>query len=198
MIYSIKGNVSHIEQNTAIIECNNIGYKCFVSNNTFSKLSIGADTFLYTYMNVKDDGIDLYGFNTTDELKTFKILISISGVGPKAAMSILSEFDPYTLTLAVASNDYKRITKCQGIGTKTAQRIVLELKDKLKVDFASSDSMNPDEALVDFTQISSSAKEAISALKTLGYSEFEATNIIKKQNSNMSVEELIRLALKEL
>ena len=136
MIYSLNGLISHLEPNVAIIECNNIGFKCCVSDNTANNLKIGQINFLYTYMNIKEDAINLFGFINQDELKCFKALINISGVGPKAAMSILSNFTPQRLAVAVSTNDYKIINKCPGIGPKTAQRIVLELKDKLDISLA--------------------------------------------------------------
>ena len=193
MIYSLNGLVSHIEPNIAIIECNNIGFKCNISNNTASNLKIGVKAFLYTYMNIKEDSVDLFGFSDKDELKCFKTLINISGIGPKAAISILSSFSPQALSTAVSTNDYKIITKCPGIGQKTAQRIVLELKDKLDIQISSS---NTD--IYDSKFNNSNFNEAIEALKTLGYTEPDILKTINQYDKSLSTEDIIKKALKEL
>ncbi len=195
MIYSLKGIIAHIEPNIAIIECNNIGYKCNVSGNTMLNLKLGEICCLYTHMVVKEDSISLFGFYTKDELEYFKILVGISGIGPKAAISILSQFTPQSLTIAVSSNDYKAITKCQGIGLKTAQRIILELKDK--IDCSTIDVFHSDSSKQHYNNQSAVA-EALAALKTLGYSEQDVLKIISKYESSLNVEDIIKMALKEL
>ena len=144
-------------------------------------------------MNVKSDGIDLFGFLSQDELKCFKTLIGISGVGPKAAISILSQFTPQSLSIAVSGGDYKVITKCQGIGQKTAQRIILELKGKL--DF---NSYMLSENKSNFVNDNINFNEALEALKSLGYLESEILNIIKKYDHSLKTEDIIKKALKEL
>ena len=203
MIYSLKGLVAHIKPNVAIIECNNIGFKCNISDHTFSSLKINQECFVFVHMSVKEDGIDLFGFSTSEELKCFKTLINISGIGPKAAISVLSQFTPQTLAIAVYNNDYKLITKCQGIGTKTAQRICLELKDKLELDelnssvlssFGNSGDINQNKKTAD----SLAFHEATEALKSLGYSETDILKTIQKYEPSLSVEEIIKKALKEL
>lgn len=194
MIYSLNGLISHLEPNIAIIECNNIGFKCCVSDNTANNLKIGEINFLYTYMNIKEDAIDLFGFINKDELRCFKALINISGIGPKAAMSILSNFTPERLAMAISTNDYKIINKCQGIGPKTAQRIVLELKDKLEFGLVSETSFIKNSSENNNLNI----LEATEALKSLGYNEPDILKIIKKYDSALSTEEIIKKALKEL
>lgn len=197
MIYSLKGIIAHIEPNIAIIECNNIGYKCNVSNNTMLNLKLGEVYCLFTYMLVKEDSINLFGFSTQEELRYFKTLIGISGIGPKAAISILSQFTPQSLTIAVSSNDYKMITKCQGIGLKTAQRIVLELKDK--IDCSSADVFYQDnKQQQNYNNKKSAITEALEALKTLGYNEQDILKTINKYESSLNVEDIIKMALKEL
>lgn len=196
MIYSLKGKVSHFEPNVAIIECNDIGFKCYVSDNTAKSLKIGENINLFTYMNVKDDGIDLYGFLTQEELKSFKLLITVSGVGPKVAISILSNFTSNSLANAISNGDYKLITKSPGIGQKTAQRIILELKGKIcfdeKIDFKTNENN-----LFEITE-KNKFQEALAALKSLGYMESEIIKTIKGYDKTMSVEEVIKKALKEL
>lgn len=197
MIYSLKGLISHIEPGIAIIECNDIGFRCYVSDNTANNLKIGEINFLYTYMNLKEDAVSLFGFINQDELLCFKSLINISGVGPKAAMSILSNFTPERLTMAISTNDYKIINKCQGIGPKTAQRIVLELKDKLELN-SSSESIfiKNNSENNNFNNLNLS--EAIEALKSLGYSESDILKTIKKYDIALSTEEIIKKALQDL
>ena len=195
MIYSLKGLVAHLEPNMTIIECNNIGFKCSISSNTSSNLNIGKDCKIYTYMNVKEDGINLFGFSNEEELDCFKILISISGIGPKAAISILSQFTPQNLALAVASNDGKSIAKTPGIGPKTANRIILELKDKLP----SPSLINIDENYRYNNLVNKSVfQESIEALKSLGYLESDILKVVSKYDENLSIEEIIKKALKEL
>lgn len=195
MIYSLKGVVAHLEHNMTIIECNNIGFKCSISGNTSNNLNVGKDCKIYTYMHVKEDGINLFGFSNEEELNCFKILISISGVGPKAAISILSQFTPQNLALAIASNDGKSIAKTPGIGPKTANRIILELKDKL----LSPSLISVDENYKNNNLVNKSVfQEAIEALKSLGYLESDILKVVSKYDENLSTEEIIKKALKEL
>ncbi len=201
MIYSLKGFVSHIEPNVAIIECNNIGFRCNISDNTFVNLKMNQECFLFIHMNVKDDGVTLFGFSTTEELKCFKILINISGVGPKAAISILSKFTPQTLAGVVYNNDYQSMTQCQGIGEKTAKRVILELKDKLKMFNTISDDVNFNGDVCENGDCGDNKlvlQEATEALKSLGYLESDILKVIKKYDCCLTVEEVIKKALKEL
>ena len=132
MIYSLTGELTYIGDQFLVIDCGGVGFKCFTSLSTASTVGrIGEQVRLFTYLSVKEDALDLYGFKTENELNVFKLLISVSGVGPKAAVSILSEMSADKLAPAVAAGDSKAITKANGVGKKTAERIVLELKDKM-------------------------------------------------------------------
>lgn len=197
MIYSLNGTLIYTDINTAVVECGGVGFKCFSTLTTLRKLpQVGSKVFLYTHMNVREDAMDLYGFADTEELRCFKLLISVSGVGPKAALAILSELTPEKLAFCVSAGDSKSITRAQGVGPKTAQRVVLELKDKLKVDVPESSDNS------DFGTISSTAAgnagEAISALVMLGYSQTEASNAVSKLPQDLSVEEMIKRSLRQL
>ena len=134
MIYSLKGTLTYLEPTFAVVECGGVGFKCFVSTTTITSLtSIGTEVRLLTYMSIREDAMDLYGFSTQNELDAFKLLISVNGVGPKAAISILSALPPDRLAVAVSCGDVKSIQVAQGVGKKTAERIVLELKDKMNI-----------------------------------------------------------------
>ena len=198
MIYSVKGEVVHTEANLAVIECGGVGYACRTTFTTLSKLKgIGSQAKLYTYLNVSQDDVSLFGFYDQQELKCFRMLLTVSGVGPKAALSVLSDIPPEKFALTVATGDYKAITKAKGIGAKTAQRIVLELKDKIAKEQLS------DASSVDFSAVSEAVScgatgEAIAALVVLGYSQAEAATVISGLDSSLSTEELIKQALKKI
>lgn len=195
MIYSVNGTVAHIEPNFAVIDCGGVGFKCLTTSNTLKKLpKTGGKAMLYTYLNVKEDALDLFGFADERELGCFKLLISVSGVGPKAALSILSEMAPEKFALYVASGDSKALTKAQGIGNKTAQRIVLELKDKVSGEQAAL-GFTAEEVPV---SASGNAEEAVNALMVLGYSRSEASVAAAKADSTLSVEEIIKQSLRLL
>lgn len=160
MIYSITGKVIHTELNMVVIKCNNIGYKCFTTSSTISKLSAGEDEVtLYTYLHVREDALDLFGFADNAELNCFKILISVSGVGPKVGLAILSELSPDKLMIAIASGDVKAIQRAPGVGPKLAQRIALELKDKVKGITSQNDLSDNTNIIVE----SSTASQAVGA-----------------------------------
>lgn len=197
MIYSITGKLVSVEPNHIVIETNGIGYSVKTSMTTVAKLpQLGETATVYTYLYVREDALDLFGFYDQSELNTFKMLITISGVGPKAAISILSDLTPERFALCVATGDAKSLTKAQGIGIKTAQRIVLELKDKVAKEQVASGVVG--ETVFDVTNKSGNASEAISALVVLGYAQSDATQVITKLDSNMSVEDLIKHGLKAL
>lgn len=197
MIYSINGIVAHIEPYHIVIECGGIGYSIKTSMTTLAKLNqVGEKAKLFTYLHVREDILELYGFYSQEELRSFKMLISISGVGPKAAIAILSDLTPEQFALCVATGDAKALTRAQGIGLKTAQRIVLELKDKISKEQLSggitgSDAMN-------FNVKSGNAAEAISALEVLGYGRSDATTVVTSLPAETSVEEMIKHGLKTL
>lgn len=196
MIYSVKGKVVASELNAAVIEVGGIGFRCFCSLKTLSSLpEIGEEAFLLTYMNVREDAIELFGFSDKTELDCFKLLIAVKGVGPKAAMSILSTLTPDKLALAVASKDFKAIQAAPGIGKKSAEMVVLELKDKLgSLDIEDV----PELEQVSAATNTSSVKDAIEALVSLGYSQSDASRIIAKADASMSTEDLIKFALTNL
>lgn len=194
MIYSLKGKVSVIEQNLAVIECGGVGYACRTTANTLATLKSDTEAKLYTYMAVREDAVELFGFADMQELNCFKMLISVSGVGPKAAISILSGMTPQAFALCVASGDSKSLTTAPGIGKKIADRIVLELKDKIAKENLSVKS----DALIPAAMPSNAASEAISALMVLGYSNSEATKAIAGMPSDTPTDELIKAGLKNL
>ncbi len=197
MIYSVRGKLIVRERDFVVIESGGVGFKCFVSLNTFSRLqSDNKEVMLYTYLSVKEDAMDLFGFYSPEELDCFKLLISVSGVGPKMAIALLSEFNPDRLLLAIASGDAKSLTAASGVGNKLAQRIVLELKDK--VGNISVNSAGEDIKAVATVGVTSNTKEAVSALVSLGFTQSEAAIAVGHSDSSLSTEELIKNALKEL
>ena len=197
MIYSVKGELIHIEPRVAVISCGGVGFRCQITMNTARQLpSIGNEAMLYTMMNVREDAIELFGFAAQEELASFKQLTSISGVGPKVGLSILSELSPEKVALAVAAGDYKALTKAAGVGPKLAQRIVLELKDKVKaLTSSSSDFEMPSVGVV---SAAGNAAQAVDALTVLGFTAGEASAAVGKLDSALPVETLVRDALKML
>lgn len=199
MIYSLRGTITVKEPGFAVIECGGVGYGCKTSFNTLSALgSIGSDAMLYTYLYVREDVVELFGFATLQELNCFKLLISVSGVGPKAASTILSDVSPEQFAFIIASGDSKAFTKIKGIGAKTAQRIVLELKDKISSDNAAGTISG---SSYEFTSLSSSAistsvSEALEALMVLGYSQSEIAPIVGKLDPQLGTQELIKETLR--
>lgn len=194
MIDHIRGTVCRKEPNLIVIECGGIGYACRVSMQTAANAgAVGSETTLYTRLLVREDDIALYGFSDISERNCFDQLTSVTGVGPKAALAILSDFTPDRFALAAAAGDYKQFTKTKGIGTKTAQRIVLELKDKVsKTVQASGFSAAPV-----FTG-GGNIEEALSALQVLGYGQGEAAGVLSTLDPALPSSELIRLSLMHL
>lgn len=196
MIYSVNGTVDLIEPNLAVIDCGGVGYACRTTANTLSQLKIGEKAKLLTYLSVREDAVELFGFYDAAELNCFKMLISVSGVGPKAALSILSGMTPQAFALCVASGDGKALTNAPGIGRKTAERIVLELKDKVsKQDVAAGVKGS---AVPIVAAPSNTYAEAVSALMVLGYSNGEATSALSGLDPSAPSDELIRAGLKKL
>ncbi len=198
MIYSLNGTVIHTEQNFAVIECGGVGYKCLTTLNTLRNLpKVGEKAMLYTHMIVREDAVELCGFAEKSELNCFRLLTSISGVGAKVAVAILSELSPEKLALAVSSGNIKAFTKANGVGNKIAQRIILELKDKVKniipsgsTAISNTDSLPP----VDSGNIS----KAIGALAVLGYSPDEVTPFMTGIDPQLPVEKIIGETLKAI
>lgn len=196
MIYSVNGTVEVIEPNLAVIDCGGVGYACRTTANTISQLKIGETAKLLTYLAIREDAAELFGFADTAELNCFKMLISVSGVGPKAALSILSGMTPQSFALCVASGDSKTLTNAPGIGKKTAERIVLELKDKVsKQDVAAGVKGSPIPVVA---AASNTVAEAVSALMVLGYTNTEATNALSGLDPASPSDELIKAGLKKL
>lgn len=205
MFYYINGKLTHLDPAFAVIDANGIGYKLTISGTTHAAMphrlttQEPPDVKLYTYMAVREDGIELFGFMTEDELSYFKLLITVSGVGPKAAISILSEMTPAKLAIAICSDDKKAISRANGIGPKTAARIILELKDKLKgQSFIDTEGSITAEELTTSTP-SGKKKDAEDALTVLGYSRNEAAAALRTINTDeLELDEIIRQALKKL
>jgi Holliday junction DNA helicase RuvA len=199
MIYSVRGKLVLKELNFAVVECGGVGYGCRTSYNTVSQLGeTGEEVKLYTYLYVREDAVELFGFATLQELSCFRLLISVSGVGPKAATSILSDLTPEQFAFLVASGDSKAFTRTKGIGAKTAQRIVLELKDKISSESLTG-SVSKDAAHiapVSAGGTSSAVSEALEALMVLGYSQGEAAPILGKLDPAMSTQDLIKETLR--
>ena len=198
MFYYLNGVVAEMEANLAVIDCGGVGYACATTNYTQSQLKKGERAKLYTYMNVREDAVDLFGFSSQSELHSFKLLLGVSGVGPKAALAILSTNTPANLAMAVVMGDEKALTAAPGIGKKIAQRIILELKDKLAKEQA---SFGPDTGgSVPLTVLpNDKAKEAGAALAVLGYSGSEVAAALKGIDiDTLPLEEIIRQALKRM
>lgn len=193
MIYSLRGKLIHTESELAVVECGGVGYACKTTFYTLQKIAGESEITLYTYLSVREDAVDLFGFSTQEELKCFKMLISVSGVGPKAAISILSSNTPSKFALSVATGDSKSLTKCKGIGAKTAQRIVLELKDKIAKE--NTISVRGGESISAAIPSGGAVDEAVTALVVLGYTEGEAVQAISKVDPTLPVEEIIKKAL---
>lgn len=195
MIYSLEGILTHWEQGLAVIECGGVGYACRTSMNTISKIRDHDKVKLYTYLHITDNSLDLFGFADNTELASFRQLISVSGVGPKAALSILSDITPSKLALCITTGDSKTLTKAPGIGNKIAQRIVLELKDKVaKEQKYSADDLTA--AAVPENR--SNVSEAMIALQTLGFNPVQCSAALSGADPDLSVEDMIKYGLKNL
>lgn len=199
MFYYVKGTVAHIAPYLAVVDCSGVGYACRTTNNSLSYLKKGETAKLFTHLNVREDAMELYGFTTENELNCFQMLIGISGVGPKAAVSILSATTPEGLAMAIITGDEKSLTVANGIGKKIAQRIILELKDKLakgQLGTATGESYGGSGVTV-IPQ--NKASEAAAALAVLGYSQAEVGVALKGVDAeNLSLEEIVRQALKQM
>lgn len=197
MLYSITGTLVYADASSIAVDCNGVAFRCAVSMNTLEHMpQRDSRVTVYTYLNVREDALDLFGFYSTDELDMFKLITSVSGVGPKNAMALLSEFKSDKLRIAIASGDSKSLTRAAGVGTKLAQRIILELKDKVGVIGGSG--VIEEVAVVGAVSASKNAAEAVEALVSLGYSQSEASLAVGRLDSSLSVEELVRMALKAM
>ena len=200
MLYCVKGELMKLEPRMAVVMCGGVGFRLQITMNTARQMpAIGAEAMLYTEMVVREDAMELFGFADQNELTCFKQLTSISGVGPKAGISILSELTPERVALAVAAGDYKALTKAAGVGPKLAQRIVLELKDKVGGLATSSVDMGGISApAVGVVSAAGNATQAVEALTVLGFTAGEASAAVGKLDSSLPVETLVRDALKML
>ena len=193
MFAYIKGSLEQKSTNFVVIENNGIGYKVFMSVKAIEELGeIGNNVKVFTYYYVREDNISLYGFNSLEELRMFELLLCVSGIGAKSAITILANVSPSTFVLAVISNDVSKLVKIQGIGAKTAARIILELKDKLKTDQA----ISKDEEVKAVIEDDNKDNEAISALQVLGYTKKEIDKAFEKiDKTNLSLEDTIKKLL---
>lgn len=196
MLYSLRGILVYTDESSAAVECAGVAYRCQTTLSTLSRLDpVGTEVLLYTHLNVREDAVDLFGFADQRELRFFRMLIAITGVGPKAALSILSNLSPDRLSMCIATGDFKSITAAQGVGPKLAQRVVLELKDKIKnMDAIGGAGALPTDVNLD----AGNASEAISALVALGYAQADAAMVVAKTDPDASVEEMIKAALRGL
>ncbi len=196
MIYSLSGNLIHKEAALAVVECGGVGYACRTTQTTLASIgAVGSEVQLYTHMSVREDAVELFGFADREELSCFQMLITVSGIGPKAAISILSDLTPSRFAMIVASGDSSALTKVKGVGKKSAERIVVDLKDKLA---KSNPAMQEMTAPVGNAAGTDQLSEALAALCVLGYRQEEVMPVLLKQSDDLSAEELIRLTLREM
>ena len=202
MFYYIRGKLAMLDLTYAVVDAGGVGYRLTITQNTYSHLphnTASEEVCLYTYMAVREDGVELFGFGSVEELDAFKLLITVSGVGPKAAVAILSQLSPAKLSHAILADDKKAIAAANGIGPKTAARIILELKDKLKkttlTDLAEDDT--PVNVVGDTA--SGKLSDAQDALIALGYSRNEAASVLRTiDTEQLELDDIIRLALKRI
>ncbi len=198
MIYSLKGTLIHRTPSFIVVECGGVGYKCTTTLMTIRELpDVGKECTVYTHMAVREDAVELFGFASSEERECFKMLTGVSGVGSKVGTAILSEFTPEQVAVCIAAEDSKSLTKAAGVGNKLAQRIVLELKDKMK-KLNSSSGGSKLAASSSGASSFGNVKNAIDALSVLGYESGEIMPIISKFDTTLKVEELIHLTLLEL
>ena len=201
VISYVKGFLAEKFEDSVVVETGGIGYRVFVPTSVLETLPKTGDTVkIYTYFSVREDAMSLYGFLSRQDLDMFRQLIGVNGVGPKSALGILSALSPDTLRLAVISGDAKAISKAPGVGSKTAQRIILDLKDKVKAEDILDGVTEPVSGHAEVSGIGEIGKEAIEALTALGYSVSEASGVVKKVKitENMTAEDVLKAALKHL
>lgn len=197
MYYYLNGTVSHIAPNLAVIDCGGVGYACRTTSYTLAALQVGERAKLYTHLNVREDAMELYGFAGENERNCFQMLIGVSGVGPKAALSILSSTTPEGLATAIITGNEKALTVAQGIGKKIAQRVILELKDKLAKGQLPVEESYGGTGVTVIPQDKTS--EASAALAVLGYGPNEIAAALKGlELDNLTLEEIVRQALKKM
>lgn len=200
MIAFVRGRLALIEEDHVVVEVGGIGYQVYVSPSTLGKLPLeGKEILLYTYLNVKEDLMQLYGFLTKDELQVFKLIIGVSGIGPKGGLGILSQLSPDDLRFAVASKDVKAISSAPGIGKKTAEKLILELKDKLSIEDVLNHGEKEPEKISNGLGYEVQS-DVVQALTALGYGSTEALKAVKQVeiDAECTVEEILKKALKHL
>lgn len=196
MYYYIKGKLAYKGDNYIVVDAGGVGYMIFTSlHNIEESGTIGSQITVYTYLAVKEDALDLYGFLTVEEKEMFMRLLSVSGVGPKAALAVLSSLNISKLVTAIITGDAKSIMKAQGVGMKVAQRIILDLKDKVSTEFLDDIA---DNEKIDLAPVTDNKAEALSALVVLGYSSHDAQRALSMLSADLSTEELIKKALVNL
>ena len=196
MFYYLTGKIALLDANLAVVDCGGVGYACHTTNYTLSKLRVGQEQRLYTYCNIREDAFDIFGFSSREELRCFELLLGVTGVGPKAALAILSVVSPDGFTLAIMTEDARTITMAQGVGKKLAQRIILELKDKLGAEMPSAETGG-----ASLSQEAQGGKVSLAsaALAELGYSQQDIAAALKGvQVDALSVEEIVRQALRAM
>ena len=199
MFYYVHGTVAETGPNLAVIDCGGVGYACATTNYTLSQLKKGERAKLYTYLHVREEIFELYGFSSQAELNSFKMLIGVSGVGPKAALAVLSSTSPQNLALSIVTGDEKALTAAPGIGKKIAQRIILELKDKLAKEQSSFTVQGGGSGAAPMPLGGSKSGEAAAALAVLGYGSQEISTALKGIDMDaLPLEEIIRQALKKM
>ena len=201
MITYIRGELVAIEEDKAIVDVNGVGYGIFMPGTAMNYLPpIGEEVKLHTYMNVREDAMQLFGFLTRDDLKVFKLVIGVSGIGPKGGLSILSKLSPDELRFAVMANDAKAISAAPGIGKKTAEKLIIELKDKLSIEDVLERGESDSSMAVAASASNGAQTEAIQALVALGYGNAEAVKAVKKVpcDETTSVEDILKAALKHM
>ena len=204
MIAYIKGEVAWIEEERIVLESGNIGYTIMMPASSFDTQDlVGKEVKIYTHLNVREDAMQLYGFLNLDELKTFRLLLGVNGIGPKAALGILSGLTTDELRFAVLSDDVKTISKAPGIGKKTAQKLILELKDKIDLEEVfetKQEHVRETEGKMESKEENAAKKDAVDALTALGYSSTEALRAVRQTGvtQDMDVETILKLALKNM
>lgn len=203
MINYIIGEIAYIEENRIVVESNSMGFQIYVPLNVVQRSAVGEKVKIFTYMSVKEDDISLYGFRSMDDLKIFKLLIGVNGVGPKAALGVLSALSADELRFAVLADDAAAISKAPGIGKKTAQKLILELKDKFHLQDAFEQKLQNkggESASIPSQQSQEAIQEAVQALMALGYSSSESLGAVRAVNGadGLSTEQILKMALKHL
>lgn len=196
LFYYLNGTIAAMEANLAVVDCGGVGYACYTTSYTQSQLAVGRAAKLYTYCGFREDAVDIFGFASKEEKNCFERLVGVTGVGPKAALAILSSMTPEQFTLAVVTGDEKALTAAPGVGRKLAQRILLELKDKLAGEPLAAGGSGP---AVSLAGAGGKTAEASAALAALGYSQSEiGASLRGVDTENLTVEEIVRQCLRAM